>query len=76
MTMSIPALILAYVVSLLAALSALAVYSEFRRRRFEPMPSEDKIFRCRRCGCVYTDDADVDRSRCAQCGKMNEAIEF
>ena len=50
--------------------------SEFRRRRFEPTPSEDRIFRCARCGYVYTDDPDVDRSRCSQCGLMNDAIEF
>lgn len=69
-------LILVYVIVLLAALAAIAIYTEFRQRRFEPGESEDKIFRCQRCGCVYTDDPDVDRSRCAQCGKMNEAIEF
>jgi rubrerythrin len=74
--MSIPALILAYVVALLAALSGLGVYSEMRRRRFDPAASEDRIFRCRSCGYVYTDDPDVDRSRCSQCGKLNEAIEF
>ena len=43
---------------------------------FEPTPTEDRIFRCRRCGYVYTDDADVDRSRCYQCGQMNEAFDF
>ena len=74
--MSIPALILAYVVGLLAMLAGFAIYSEMRRRRFEPTPSEDKIFRCMRCGCVYTDDADVDRSLCPQCSTMNEPIEF
>jgi len=74
--MSIPALILAYVVSLLAALAGLAIYTELRRRRFEPTPTEDHIFRCKRCGYVYTDDPDVDRSRCSQCGKLNEPIEF
>ena len=74
--MSIPALILAYVVILLAALSGLAIYTEFRRRRFEPTRTEDHIFRCQRCGYVYTDDPDVDRSRCSQCGRMNEVIEF
>ena len=41
-----------------------------------PIPSEDHIFRCRRCGYVYTDDPDVERSRCIQCGQMNEAIKF
>jgi hypothetical protein len=74
--MSIPALILAYVVALLAALCGLGVYSEMRRRRFDPVASEDRVFRCRSCGYVYTDDPDVDRSRCSQCGKLNEAIEF
>ncbi|HWX21591.1 MAG TPA: hypothetical protein VN578_16940 [Candidatus Binatia bacterium] len=74
--MSIHDLILTYVVVLLAALTGLALYAELRRRRFEPTPSEDRIFRCGRCGYIYTDDADVDRSRCSQCGQMNEAIEF
>jgi rubrerythrin len=74
--MSIPSMILTYVVVLLAALTGAAIYSELRRRRFEPSPSEDHIFRCSRCGYVYTDDPDVDRSRCAQCGQMNKAIEY
>jgi protein-arginine kinase activator protein McsA len=69
-------LILTYVVSLLAALSGLAIYSEMRSRRFGPSSSEDHIFRCHKCGLVYTDDADVDRSRCSQCGRMNDAIKF
>ena len=74
--MNIHDLIFTYVVVLLGALSAVGIYSEFRKRRFGPTPSEDRIFRCQRCGYVYTDDPDVDRSRCAQCGQMNEAIEF
>ena len=74
--MSIASLILTYVVVLLAALTGVAVYAELRRRRFEPTPSEDRIFRCGRCGYVYTDDPDVDRSRCSQCGQMNDAIRF
>ena len=74
--MSIPELILTYVVVLLASLTGVGIYSELRRRRFEPTPSEDRIFRCGRCGYVYTDDPDVDRSRCAQCGQTNKPIEF
>jgi len=74
--MSIPALILGYVALLLAVLCGLGIYTEMRRRRFHPAPSEDRIFRCQNCGYVYTDDPDVDRSRCSQCGKLNEAIEF
>jgi predicted Zn-ribbon and HTH transcriptional regulator len=69
-------LIIAYVLITLAALAAAAIYAEMRRRRFEPTASLDRIFRCRRCGYVYTDDPDVDRSRCSQCGQMNEPIQF
>ena len=74
--MSADALILVYVLSLLAALSVLAVYSEIRSRRFGPSRKQDRIFRCERCGSIYTDDADVDRSRCSQCGTLNEPFEF
>jgi predicted Zn-ribbon and HTH transcriptional regulator len=70
------ALILLYVVVMLAAVGAVAFYSTRRSRRFGPTPSQDRIFRCKNCGFVYTDDADVDRSRCPQCGKTNEAIVF
>ncbi|MBP9902015.1 MAG: hypothetical protein IT579_09910 [Verrucomicrobia subdivision 3 bacterium] len=74
--MATPSLVFAYVTLLLAALGALTLYSETRRRRFRPAASEDRIFRCEKCGLVYTDDADVDRSRCSQCGKLNEAFKF
>lgn len=74
--MSTSFLILTYVLVLLGALSCLGIYTELRKRRFKPAVREDKIFRCQKCGCVYTDDPDVDRSRCSQCGKMNDAIQF
>ena len=74
--MSADTLIFGYVVVLLAALSAVAIYSEHRRRRFEPTPSEDNIFRCEKCGFVYTDDRDVERSRCPQCGLLNDVFKF
>ena len=69
-------LIFGYVVVLLAALSVVAIYFEHRRRRFEPTPSEDHIFRCEKCSFAYTDDGDVERSRCPQCGTLNNVIEF
>ena len=69
-------LILIYVAALLAALAGLAIYSERRARSFEPTASNDRVFRCQKCGFVYTDDLDVDRSRCSQCGKMNVPIAF
>jgi hypothetical protein len=74
--MPVHTLILGFVVLTLGALGALTFFSELRRRRFEPHASKDRIFRCGKCGSVYTDDPDVDRSRCPQCGKLNEAIEF
>jgi predicted Zn-ribbon and HTH transcriptional regulator len=74
--MAADALILVYVTTVLAALAVVALYSTMRSRKFEPTPSKDHVFRCAKCGFVYTDDPDVDRSRCSQCGKMNEAIKF
>jgi protein-arginine kinase activator protein McsA len=74
--MSTQALIEVYVALALGALMGLWIFSEMRRRRFGPTHTEDRIFRCQNCGCVYTDDPDVDRSRCSQCGKLNEPIVF
>jgi hypothetical protein len=74
--MSASALIVIYVAVLLGTLIGLWIFSEMRRRRFGPTRTEDRVFRCAKCGFVYTDDADVDRSRCSQCGKLNEPIEF
>jgi rubrerythrin len=74
--MDIPALILTYLFLLLGTLGLLAVLYELRRKRFEPVPSRDNIFRCEKCAFVYTDDADVDRSRCPHCGTSNETYRF
>ena len=74
--MSAQVLITAYVALALGALCVVGILSEVRRRRFGPAHPEDRVFRCNRCGFVYTDDSDVDRSRCAQCGKLNEPIVF
>jgi protein-arginine kinase activator protein McsA len=74
--MSSATLIVIFVTLSLIALLGLWIFSEMRRRRFGPTHSQDKIFRCKNCGYVYTDDADVDRSRCSQCGKLNEPIQF
>jgi hypothetical protein len=70
------ALLFLYVVVLLAGLTLVAVYYDFRRKRFEPEPSQDNIFRCEKCAYVYTDDPDVDRSRCPQCGTLNSTFKF
>ena len=49
---------------------------EYRRKRFEPEPTEDRVFRCDGCAYVYTDDHDVDRSRCPECGLFNSPFVF
>jgi predicted Zn-ribbon and HTH transcriptional regulator len=69
-------LIFGYVVLTLGSLCLVAFYYERRQRSFQPTPSKDRIFRCEKCAFVYTDDEDTDLSRCPQCGKMNEPIEF
>jgi predicted Zn-ribbon and HTH transcriptional regulator len=69
-------LIFGYVACLLVGLAAIAIFYEHRRKRFEPEPTEDHIFRCQDCAFVYTDDPDVERSRCPQCGKVNEQYQF
>jgi len=74
--MSMEGLIFGYVAGLLLILAAAGTYYELRRRRFEPTRSEDNIFRCENCAFVYTDDADVDRSRCPQCGRLNNVFNF
>mgnify|MGYP001555279723 CR=1 FL=1 len=74
--MSASWIIIIYVSVLLGALCGLTIYSELRRRSFGPAHPEDRVFRCAKCGSVYTDDADVDRSRCSQCGKLNEPMVF
>ena len=60
----------------LVALVVVVISSELRSRRFEPTATQDRIFRCKKCAFVYTDDPDADLSRCPQCGRMNEAMEF
>ena len=74
--MSLQLLLTAYVALALGALCAVGIISEIRRRKFGPAHAEDRVFRCQKCGFVYTDDADVDRSRCTQCGKLNEPMVF
>jgi hypothetical protein len=73
---NVQSLIITYVTLALGALIGLWIFSEMRRRRFGPTYSDDRVFRCKNCGYVYTDDPDVDRSRCSQCGRLNEPIEF
>ena len=74
--MRIETLLFWFLASMLGGIAIIAVYYERRRRRFEPTPTRDHIFRCEKCSFVYTDDEDVDRSRCPQCGTHNEEFKF
>ncbi len=69
-------IIFVYVALALGAICGIGIFSDMRRRRFGPAHAEDSVFRCTKCGFVYTDDADVDRSRCSQCGKLNDPVVF
>jgi acetyl-CoA carboxylase beta subunit len=74
--MSTEGILLLYVVVTLGVVALLAMYTSHRQRRFAPTRSEDSIYKCADCEAVYTDDADVDLSRCPQCGRMNDPIRF
>ena len=74
--MSIATLLMIYVAVALGVLCGVGIFSDLRRRRFGPAHPEDRVFRCAKCGLVYTDDADVEHSRCTQCGKLNEPVVF
>ncbi|MBX3746257.1 MAG: hypothetical protein KF833_13205 [Verrucomicrobiae bacterium] len=70
------AVLFLYMLALLVVLVTLWLTHSARRRRFLSGPAEDRVFRCSRCASVYTDDPDVDLSRCPQCGLMNESFDF
>ncbi|MEQ2009827.1 MAG: hypothetical protein ABMA26_23835 [Limisphaerales bacterium] len=74
--MALDGIIFTYVAVLVGAITGIGILYERRRRRFEPEPTEDHLFRCRRCSYVYTDDSDVELSRCPHCGTSNEVVEF
>lgn len=65
-----------FVLGLLAALGALLAGDELRRRRIRSGREADNIFRCQECSLVYTDDPEVERSRCPQCGRTNGVFKF
>jgi predicted Zn-ribbon and HTH transcriptional regulator len=53
-----------------------AFYTRQRGLDFEPDPNRDNVFSCEECEYVYTDDDDVERSRCPECGVMNRPVVF
>ena len=69
-------LIWVYVFAGMLGLSGVAVMSAIHRKRFDPEPTSDHIYRCTQCAMVYTDDVDVELSKCPQCGEMNEPMQY
>ena len=74
--MSIPTLIVIYVALLLGALCGWGFIPKCAAAASARRTRKTGFFAAQNCGYVYTDDADVDRSRCSQCGKLNEPIVF
>lgn len=65
-----------FLVGLLTAVAGVAVLHEYRTRRIRASLQSDRVFRCVACSSVYTDDPQVERSRCPQCGVTNEPFQF
>ena len=69
-------IILVYFIVMVVVICGSGWYVDRQRRAFAADSPDDNIFRCHNCRYVYTDDPDVDFSRCPQCGKNNEVFEF
>lgn len=53
-----------------------ALYTRRAESDFTVESSGDQVFRCEECDYVYTDDHDVERSLCPECGRMNNSVQF
>ena len=74
--MSVSDSIFLFLFVLLGCWAAVAFYARQRGLDFEPDPNRDNVFSCEECEYVYTDDDDVERSRCPECGVMNGPVVF
>ncbi len=69
-------IIFVFLFLLLSGLAGLAFYTRQQSFDLGPASSGDKVFRCAECDYVYTDDEDVERSLCPECGRMNSPVQF
>tara|TARA_B100001123_G_scaffold343592_1_gene390229 strand:- start:389 stop:613 length:225 start_codon:yes stop_codon:yes gene_type:complete len=69
-------LILFFLFLLLAGGVIAAFYLRRQSGDFKPEPSGDTVFECDACDHFYTDDSDVERSLCPECGRMNSPVQF
>jgi len=65
-----------FLLVLLAGWAAISFYLRRSDVKFDPATSRDNVFRCEGCEYVYTDDGDVERSLCPECGAMNSSVQF
>jgi rubrerythrin len=69
-------IIFLYLIVMLVGWVVVAFYARRQVVEFDHATSYDHVFSCEWCGYVYTDDGDVDRSLCPECGKMNNSVQF
>ena len=65
-----------FLIVLLAGWAVVAFYTRRQDVKFDHAASHDHVFWCEGCKYVYTDDGDVERSLCPECGKMNNSVQF
>ena len=65
-----------FLIVLLSGWAVVAFYTRRQDVKFDHAASRDHVFRCEGCEYVYTDDGDVERSLCPECGKMNNSVQF
>ena len=65
-----------FLLILLAGWAMVALYTRRAESDFTVESSGDQVFRCEECDYVYTDDHDVERSLCPECGRMNNSVQF
>jgi len=65
-----------FLIVLMSGWAVIAFYSRRQDVKFDHVGSHDHVFRCEGCDYIYTDDGDVDRSLCPECGKMNNSVQF
>ena len=69
-------IIFLFLIVLLSGWAAIAFYARRQDVKFDHASNHDHVFRCEGCEYVYTDDGDVERSLCPECGKMNNSVQF
>jgi rubrerythrin len=69
-------IIFIFLIVLMSGWAVVAFYARRRDVKFDHAINHDHVFRCEGCDYIYTDDGDVDRSLCPECGKMNNSVQF